>query len=165
MARFTLCIDNHDAMGWVSLFTEKGRFENGTLMIKGREKLRQHLVVHSQLGTRHITSSPHYEVSSDGMSAESKATTVVIGATRAGHRVVMAGQYDDEPVKIGSNWLFLRRSAEAFSLPEDPEFSLLSADRQSAHVIKPLLDASQQLGEPITSISICLGPNRLTLIF
>ncbi|QFT54083.1 nuclear transport factor 2 family protein [Microbulbifer sp. THAF38] len=149
LARYTLCVDNHDANGWASLFTENGRFENGTLMIKGREKLHQYLIVHSQLGTRHITSSPLYEVSSDGMSAVGKATTVVIGATRAGYRVVMAGQYDDELVKIGSNWLFLRRSAEAFGLPEDPDFSLLNADPESANLIKCLLDAWQRLGEPI----------------
>ncbi|WP_143731095.1 nuclear transport factor 2 family protein [Microbulbifer sp. GL-2] len=69
LAQYTLTVDNHDSEGWASLFTENGRFENGNLMIKGREKLRQYLIIHSQLGTRHITSSPLYTISSDGQSA------------------------------------------------------------------------------------------------
>ncbi|WP_444904157.1 nuclear transport factor 2 family protein [Microbulbifer sp. CnH-101-E] len=149
LSKFTLTIDNHDAKACASLFTENGRFENGSLMIKGRQKLYEYLLVHSRLGTQHITSSYLYVVSLDRATAKGKATTVVIAANRTGYCVVMAGQYDDELVKVNGDRLFLRRSAIASGLPEDPEFSLLNADQQTAHVIKPLLDAWQQLGEPI----------------
>ncbi|GAA5441952.1 hypothetical protein Misp06_00113 [Microbulbifer sp. NBRC 101763] len=149
LAQYTLTADNHDAEGWASLFTENGRFENGNLMIRGREKLRQYLIIHSQLGTRHITSSPLYTISSDGQSATGKATTLVIAATRHGYRTIMAGQYDDKLIKINNNWLFQCRRAEAFGLPEDPDFSVLTADHHTNKLINILLDAWDKLGEPI----------------
>lgn len=149
LAQYTLTVDNHDSEGWASLFTENGRFENGNLMIRGREKLRQYLTIHSQLGTRHITSSPLYTISSDGQSATGKATTLVVVATHHGYRTIMAGQYDDKLLRINGNWLFQCRRAEAFGLPEDPEFPVISADHNTKAMVKILLDAWKSLGEPI----------------
>ncbi|WP_444898780.1 nuclear transport factor 2 family protein [Microbulbifer sp. VAAC004] len=77
LSKFILTIDNQDAKVCASLFTENGRFESGSLMIKVRQKLYEYLLVHSRLGTRHITSSYLYVVSLDRATDKGKSTIVV----------------------------------------------------------------------------------------
>ncbi|MFA0812273.1 nuclear transport factor 2 family protein [Microbulbifer epialgicus] len=149
LARYTLAVDNHDTHGWASLFTPDGRFINGNRMIKGRKKLERYAVVHSKIGSRHITCSPLHYISEDGQSASGKASTVVIIATRSGYRVAMAAEYRNELVKVDGNWLFESRRADEFGLPEDPKFPILNADPDTRDLLNLLLDAWNDLGEPL----------------
>ncbi|AWF80412.1 hypothetical protein BTJ40_06080 [Microbulbifer sp. A4B17] len=149
LARYTLTVDNHDSHGWASLFTPNGRFINGNRMIKGRDKLERYATIHSKLGSRHITCSPLHHISEDGQSASGKASTVVILATRSGYRVAFAAEYKDKLVKIDGNWLFESRCADEFGLPEDPDFPILNADPTTRDLINLLLDAWNDLGEPV----------------
>ncbi|WP_445363583.1 nuclear transport factor 2 family protein [Microbulbifer sp. ANSA003] len=149
LARYTLTIDSNDARGWASLFTPNGRFEHGNIMIRGREKLERYAAVHSKLGSRHITSSPLHFISEDGQSASGKATTVEIIATRSGYRISAVGEYRDKLVKIDNNWLIECRRGEEVKLPEAPDFPILSADPDAGKIMKILIDAWDDLGEPI----------------
>jgi len=145
MARYTLTIDAHDPTGWAATFTDSGAFQMGQTQIIGREKLAAYAQVHAQLGTRHITASPLFEISDDGLSAKGQCTTVVTVATRNGYRVIMTGLYKDTFAKQNGLWLIQRRCADAEKLPEDPGFPVLTSDPATKKYVDTLLDAWSSL--------------------
>ncbi|WHI46033.1 hypothetical protein [Microbulbifer sp. VAAF005] len=92
---------------------------------------------------------PLYSISKDGQSASGKAATLQVIATRSGYRIGAVGEYRDKFVKIDNNWLIECRRGEEVKLPEDPEFPILNADPDAGKIIQKLLDAWDDLGEPI----------------
>lgn len=152
LAAYTLAIDGKDPVGWANCFTEDGIFGQGDHAIRGRDNLRAYAEVHgSTLGSRHITSSPCYQIDESGVIATGRSTTVVTVATPSGYKIAMTGFYQDELKKINNDWLISRRWATVEGLPKDPGSSMLAADPQMAEMVQPLLDAWQRLSEKAAS--------------
>jgi len=150
LAAYTLSSNGKDAVGWANCFTEDGIFGHGDKAIRGRENLRTYAEVHgSALGSRHITSSPCYQIDETGVIAIGRSTTVVTVATPSGYKIAMTGVYENELKKIDDDGLISRRWATVEGLPNDPGYSMLAADPQTAEMVRPLLDAWQGLSEKL----------------
>jgi hypothetical protein len=148
LSAYTLTIDGKDAVGWANCFTEDGIFGQGDKAIRGRDNLRAYAEVHgSTLGSRHITTSPCYQIDNNGIMAIGRSTTVVTVATPDGYKIAMTGLYEDELKKINNDWLISRRWATVEGLPKDPGYSMLAADPQMTEMMQPLLDVWQHLSE------------------
>jgi len=148
LSAYTLTIDGKDAVGWANCFTEDGIFGQGDKSIRGRDNLRAYAEVHgSTLGSRHLTTSPSYQIDNNGIRAIGRSTTVVTVATPNGYKIAMTGLYEDELKKIDNDWLISRRWATVEGLPKDPGYSMLAADPQMAEMMQPLLDVWQRLSE------------------
>ena len=148
LASYTLTLDGKDAAGWANCFTEDGIFGQGDKTIRGRDNLRAYAEVHgSTLGSRHITTSPYYQIDETGVMATGRSTTVVTVATPSGYKIAMTGAYEDELKKINNDWLISRRLATVEGLPNDPGYSMLAADPEMAELVQPLLDAWQRLSD------------------
>ena len=150
LGRYTLTIDAGDSEGWANCFTEDGQFVSGPLALVGREKLKQYVQVHhAAFGSRHITSSPVYDLSEDGKTATGTASTVVIAATRSGYKPCYAGWYEDELVRDKDGWRIARRAGFVTGVADDPTYPVLTCDPELAELVKPLLKAFQELSEPV----------------
>ena len=148
-ARYTLTLDGHDIEGWTNCFTADGVFGFGDRGVRGREKIAAYGRVHQALGSRHLNTSLLFEIDSSGERATGQSSIVATFATRQGYKLAFLGHYDDEVRKVDGHWLFSRRWVVADPLPEDPAFDLLGADPDLVPLVQPLLDAYQQLGDPI----------------
>jgi ketosteroid isomerase-like protein len=150
LAIYALTIDSKDAVGWANCFTEDGVFGQGEYAIRGRDNLRAYAEIHGKaLGSRHITTSPHYRIAESGLTATGRSTTVVTVATPGGYKIAMTGGYEDELKKIGGEWLIARRWATVEGLPNDARQSMLATDSQIAELVQPLFDAWQRLSEKV----------------
>ncbi|MCR9137219.1 MAG: nuclear transport factor 2 family protein [Alphaproteobacteria bacterium] len=149
MARYTLAVDAHDPEGWAATFTEDGIFQNETTQIIGREKIAAYARIHAKLGTRHITASPLFTITEDGLGAHGQCTTVVTVATQKGYRVIMTGLYRDTLVKQNGEWLIQRRCADAQPLSDDPHYPVLTSDPDTREYVTILLDAWKDLSVPV----------------
>ena len=143
LAAYTLTIDGKDAAGWANCSTEDGIFGQGDYAIRGRDNLRVYAEVHGRtLGSRHITTSPCYQIDENGVIATGRSTTVVTVTTPSGYKIAI-----DELKKINNDWLISRRWVTVEGLPKDPGYSMLAADPQMAEIVQPLIDAWQRLSE------------------
>jgi hypothetical protein len=161
LAAYTLTIDGKDAAGWANCFTQDGIFGQGGYAIRGRDNLRAYAEVHgSTLGSRHITTSPCYQIDENGVIATGRSTTVVTVATPSGYKIAMTGCYEDELKKINNDWLISRRWVTVEGLPQDPGYSMLAADPQMAEMVQPLLDAWRRLSETGSPVFRPTVPSR-----
>ena len=149
LAEFTLSIDRKDPEGWANCFTEDGLIGFGVRCIRGRDNLRQYAKVHARIGSRHLTTSPLYEIAEDGQSATGYATTVVTAATAHGFKILFIGSYTDKLKKIDGKWLLEERWVKDEGLPGRPEFFAGSADPDIVEMTQPLYEAFQLLGENV----------------
>ncbi len=149
LGRYCLTLDTRDLDGWVNCFTENGVFGTDERAIVGRNKIRAYAEVHAQLGTRHITSSPVYDVAKNGLTATGVASTVVTVATSKGFRILMTGGYRDLLEKVDGHWLIARRLVEFQCIPDDPARDIPSHDPDVAELYHRLIDAFSRLSQPI----------------
>ena len=147
LAEYTLSIDRRDPEGWANCFTEDGLIGTGDRFIRGRANLREYGMIHSKLGSRHLTTSPLYEIAEDGQNATGHATTVVMAATVHGFKILFVGSYKDKLKKIGGQWLFAERWVQVESMPDRPDFYAGSADSDVAVLTQPLFEAFERIGE------------------
>ena len=149
ISEYTLAIDRHDSEGWANCFTDDGLIGFGDLCIRGRTNLREYARIHSQIGSRHLTTAPLYNIADDGQSANGNATTVVMASTLQGFKILFLGSYTDNLVKVDGRWLFAERWVKDEAVPGHPEFSPGSVDPDLVELTKPLLEAFQRLGEKV----------------
>ena len=149
LAEYTLTIDRHDIEAWANCFTTEGEFGFGNRTIRGRAKIREYGKVHSTITARHLTVSPFYTLDSTGDRATGQSTTIVLVATRQGHKVAFFGRYDDELCKVDGKWLIARRWVTEEPIPDDPSCNVLAADPDVAKAVRPLLDAYERLGDEV----------------
>jgi hypothetical protein len=149
LAEYTLAIDRHDPEGWANCFTEDGLIGFGDLCIRGRANLREYARVHSQIGSRHLTTAPLYDIAGDFQSATGNATTVETASTLNGFKVLFIGSYTDNLKKVDGKWLFTKRCVKDEAMPGRPDFFAGSADPDIVELTKPLFEAFQRLGEKV----------------
>ena len=149
IAEYTLSIDRHDSEGWANCFTEDGLIGTGDRCIRGRNNLSEYARVHARIGSRHLTTSPLYEIAADGQSARGHATTVVTASTSHGFKILFVGSYTDKLKKADGKWLFQQRWVKAEPIPDRPEFFAGSADPDVAELTQPLFEAFQRIGENV----------------
>jgi ketosteroid isomerase-like protein len=148
-SRYTLAFDRQDVDAIANCFTENGVFGFGDRGLRGRNRIRDYAKVHATIRSRHITTSPVYEIDSAGNSATGQSTAILTVPTRRGYKVAFIGRYDDELKKVEGKWLISRRWVTDERLPGDPDFIVATADPEIAELVGPLLDAYQKLGENI----------------
>ena len=149
LAEYTLAIDRHDSEDWANCFTEDGLIGFGDRYIRGRKNLREYAKVHAQIGSRHLTTSPLYQIGDDGQRAIGNATTVVTAATSNGFKILFVGSYTDKLKKVGGKWLFTERWVKDETMPSRPDFFAGSGDPDIVELTKPLFEAFQRIGEKI----------------
>ena len=149
LGRYCLTLDTDDLDGWVNCFTENGTFGNDERALVGHNKLRAYAEVHVQIGTRHVTSSPVYDMAENGLTATGVASTVVTVATPKGFRVLMTGGYRDLLEKVDGSWLIAHRWVEFQHLPNDPARDIPSHDPDVVELHHMLIDAFSRFSQPI----------------
>lgn len=151
LAEYTLAIDRHDPEGWANCFTDDGFIGFGDLRIRGRANLREYARVHSQIGSRHLTTAPLYDIFCDCQSATGNATTVVSASTLHGFNILFIGSYTDKLKKVDGKWFFTERWVKDEAMPGRPDFFAGSADSDIVELTKPLFEAFQRIGEKVRS--------------
>ena len=149
LSEYTLSIDRHDSEGWAKCFTEDGLIGIGDRCIRGRANLQEYANVHARIGSRHLTTSPLYEIADDGQSAIGTANTIVIGSTPHGFKILFSGCYTDTLKKIDGQWLVAERWVKDEVMPDRPDFFAGSADPDVAEMAQPLFEAFQRIGEKV----------------
>ena len=149
LAEYTLSIDRHDPEGWANCFTEDGQLGFGGRRIRGRDNLREYAKVHARIGSRHLTTSPLYEIAEHGQSATGTATTVVTAATAHGLKILFIGSYTDKLKKVDGKWLIEERWVKDEAIPGRPDFSTGFADPDIVEMTQPLYEAFHRLGEHV----------------
>ncbi len=151
LSEYTLAIDRHDPEGWANCFTDDGFIGFGDLCIRGRANLREYARVHSQIGSRHLTTSPLYQIADDCQNATGNATTVVTASTSNGYKILFIGSYTDKLKKVDGKWFFTERWVKDEAMPGRPEFFAGSVDPDIVELTKPLFEAFQRIGEKVRS--------------
>lgn len=149
LSEYTHAIDDKRPEAWADCFTPDGRFEVGEYVLKGRDSLLAYAQVHATITSRHVATSPLYQIASDGMSATGRSSVVVMVATRHGFKMAMTGGYDDELVKTDKGWRIARRRVMTDAFPDDPNLNLLTADPDTSELAQRLLAALASLSEPV----------------
>ena len=149
LSEYTLSIDRHDSEAWANCFTEDGLIGTGDRCIRGRTNLREYAKVHARIGSRHLTTSPLYEIAGDGLSAIGTANTIVIASTSQGFRILFSGSYTDKLKKIDDKWLVAERWVKDEVMPDRPDFFAGNGDPDVAEMTKPLFEAFQRIGETV----------------
>ena len=117
--------------------------------IRGRDNLREYAKVHARIGSRHLTTSPLYEIGKDGKNATGNATTVVTAATAHGFKILFIGSYTDKLKKVDGKWLVEERWVKNEAIPGWPDFFVGSADPDIVAMTQPLYEAFHRLGEHV----------------
>lgn len=151
LAEYTLAIDRHDSEGWANCFTEDGFIGFGDRCIRGRKNLGEYARVHAQIGSRHLTTSPLYDIAGDCQSATGNATTVVAAATTSGFKTMFIGLYSDKLQKVDGKWLFTERCVRDEAIPDRPDFFAGLGDPDIVELTKPLFEAFQRIGVKVRS--------------
>ncbi len=144
---YTHALDHTEPVDFANCFTPDGVLGYGDHAIQGRDKLREHAEVHRVLPTRHLSTSPVYRISDDGMSATGQSTLVVTIATRRGYKIFFSGHFDDELTKRNGSWLLSRRWAVDAHLLDAPDFSVGLADPDVAQMLQQVYDSFHRLGQ------------------
>ena len=149
LSKYTLSIDRHDSEGWANCFTEDGLIGTGDRCIRGRNNLQEYARVHARIGSRHLTTSPLYEIAEDGLSAVGTANTIVIASTSHGFKILFSGSYTDKLKKIDDTWLVAERWVKDEVISDRPDFFSGNADPDVAELTQPLFEAFQRIGEKV----------------
>ena len=149
VAEATLSIDRRDLDGWANCFTEDGFVGFGDQCIRGRKNLREYAKVHASVGSRHLTTSPRYNIAADGQSATGAAISVVLAPTLHGFKILFSGGITDKLKKVNEQWLFTERWVKGDEIPGRPDFFAGSADPDVEALVQPLFESFERLGEKI----------------
>ena len=112
IARYNLSVDHNDFQGYAACFAPDGIFAG---MI-GRFSIHKELdrfveailkLAENAPNMRHFVTNILTEV--NGNEAYSCSFVLVTSATQEGAKVLVAGEYEDQLVKIGGQWLFKER--------------------------------------------------------
>ena len=144
---YALAIDHAEPRDFAGCFIADGILGYGDHAIRGRDKLREHAKAHAAIPTRHIITSPVYEISGDGLSATGRSTVVVTLATRRGYKIFFSGHFEDELTKHDGYWLIARRWAVDSQLPDAPNFLVGPADPDVAALLQEVYDSFHRLGD------------------
>ncbi|MEP3278157.1 MAG: nuclear transport factor 2 family protein [Stappiaceae bacterium] len=150
LSHYVQTLDGRDPEGWAKTFTVDGVFQMGDVSVVGRTKLAAIAkALNEHVGTRHVTTSPCYEINEGGGSAQGQITMVATIATPKGYRIFAAGRYVDRLKKIDGEWLLARRQVIHETLPNDPSVSVDSADPIVLETMRPVFDAVSRIGETV----------------
>jgi hypothetical protein len=121
MTRYSDGLDNRDAQGWASVFTEDGAFRDFHLCLVGRkqiagfiEQLRsrpEHPGATPRPKSRHINGHPWIEyLDRDHATAHTFVMVVgEVGRDHVGGGIEVTGTYDDQLRRVGGGWLIADR--------------------------------------------------------
>ncbi len=106
LARYCLCLDLHDIDGWVSLFTENGRYEVYGRTFNGHEGLRR-MMAAAPRGL-HLGGVPVVEVIGEGQARSTQNLYFVPTSGEAPR----SSFYTDELVRTDTGWRLASRRCQ-----------------------------------------------------
>ncbi len=123
IARYNVAIDDGDAEGWASMFTEDGVFDGIVGRFEGREEIAGFC--------RRYSTEPKYAdfracqhwvdnvvIEGGGDEATLRADHLMVQPTAEGGRILLVARYDDEVRRVDGRWLFARRHVRTHGDPD-----------------------------------------------
>jgi ketosteroid isomerase-like protein len=113
IARYNLAIDHNDFQGWAKCFAPDGIFDGMIGRFAAHQELARFTEEVKKLtattpNLRHYVTNILTEV--NGSEAYSRCFLLMTSTTKeGGTKVVIAGEYEDQLVKIDGRWLFKER--------------------------------------------------------
>jgi uncharacterized protein (TIGR02246 family) len=143
-SRYCQTIDAQDSTGWAQCFAPDGAFEFDGHIVRGYEALREYADTHTRvMRARHMTLNHLYQVHGDR--ATGRATTVVSIATPGGYKIMGQGAYEDDLIKVNSEWRIRHRRVKNDYLVSDPMKPINLADPDVAALVQKLIDSAEEL--------------------
>jgi hypothetical protein len=107
-ARYNRSFDDLDVDSWIDTFAE-----DGTMVLDGREwrgceQLRR-LITNVGYGMVHVTADAEIRIDGDRATQRCSAILFRRHRDRAPVQLVTTARYDDELVRVGAGWRFVRR--------------------------------------------------------
>jgi hypothetical protein len=121
MTQYSDALDNRDAQGWASVFTEDGAFRDFHLCLVGRKQIAgfiEQLASHppspeatTRPKSHHVNGHPWIEyLDRDHATAHTFLMVVGdIGRNHIGGGIEVTGTYDDQLRRVGGHWLIADR--------------------------------------------------------
>ena len=121
MTRYSAALDNRDAQGWASVFTQAGAFRDFHLCLVGRKQIAAFVEQLKSRGqpseatarprSHHINGHPLIEyLDRDHATAHTFVMVVGdVGRNHVGSGIEVTGTYDDQLKRVGGHWLIADR--------------------------------------------------------
>ena len=121
MTKYSYTLDNHDAQGWASVFTEKGIFRDTNLCLIGRSQIAGYIEkmnarprrpgADNRPKSRHINENRSIEYIDRNHAIAHSFVMVVgdVGRNHVGGGIEVTGTYDDKLTRVNGRWLIADR--------------------------------------------------------
>lgn len=125
---------------------KKGAFSSGNKALVEWDKIETYASGHAAIGSRHVTSSPFYEIEPSGPVAHGVANTSFKFETRIGFKLAFTG-YNSDVLKLhDGRWMIAFRWATQDGPGDDPSCPILTSDPETKDLAQIPVDGMKRLG-------------------